>query len=153
MYISANIRFSDDFFSANTAIHGLNRDPDVIPLLNMSKDMPWRPTLSNNPSSSRLSAVKGYISQRDFKSDFKKIPNAVQRGVAADGTKQTWKEWAGQKISAVNTMRGQGNSQNSERIALFPGWAARRYRQDGTGRTQGQWVRVGLGLTTQVWSM
>ncbi|KAJ7346955.1 hypothetical protein DFH08DRAFT_780713 [Mycena albidolilacea] len=102
----------------------------------MSKDMPWRPTLSNNPSSSRLSAVKGYISQRDFKSDFKKIPNAVQRGVTADGTKQTWKEWAGQKISAVNTMRGQGNSQNSERIALFPGWAARRYRQDGTGRTQ-----------------
>ncbi|KAF7361611.1 hypothetical protein MVEN_00504300 [Mycena venus] len=101
--------------------------------------MAWKPTLSNiqSGSSSRLSAVKGYISQRDFKTDLKNIPNALQRGTTPDGTKQTWKEWAGQKISAVNTMRGQGaNSQNSERIALFPGWAARRYRQDGVGRTQ-----------------
>ncbi|KAJ6498976.1 hypothetical protein C8R45DRAFT_99380 [Mycena sanguinolenta] len=100
----------------------------------MSQDMPWKPSLANiqNSSSSRLSAVKGYISQRDFKSDLKNIPNALQRGV----NKQTWKEWAGQKISAVNTIRGQGNSQNSERIALFPGWAARRYRRDAHGRPQ-----------------
>ncbi|KAJ7680612.1 hypothetical protein DFH06DRAFT_972705 [Mycena polygramma] len=83
-------------------------------------------------SSSRLSAVKGYISQRDLK----KIPNALQRTVTAEGTKQSWKEWAGQKISAAGGMRGQGGSQNSERIALFPGWAARRYRQDGVGQTQ-----------------
>ncbi|KAJ7268655.1 hypothetical protein B0H12DRAFT_971509, partial [Mycena haematopus] len=97
----------------------------------MSRDMPWKPSLTSihSSSSSRISAVKGYISQRDFKSDLKNIPNAMQRGVTADGTKQTWKEWAGQKISAVNSLRGQGNSQNSERIALFPGWAARRYRQ------------------------
>ncbi|KAF8210675.1 hypothetical protein K438DRAFT_1810137 [Mycena galopus ATCC 62051] len=100
----------------------------------MSRDMSWKPSLTNihNNSSSRLSAVKGYISQRDFKSDLK----SLQRGVTADGTKQTWKEWAGQKISAVNTIRGPGNSQNSERIALFPGWAARRYRQDNLGRPQ-----------------
>ncbi|KAK7005810.1 hypothetical protein R3P38DRAFT_3404535 [Favolaschia claudopus] len=80
-------------------------------------------------SGSKFSAVKGYLAQRN-------IPTSLQRGVAADGTKQTWKEWAGQKISAVNTMRGPGNSLNSERIALFPGWAARRYRQDGLGRTE-----------------
>ncbi|KAF7376429.1 hypothetical protein MSAN_00058500 [Mycena sanguinolenta] len=105
----------------------------------MSRDMPWKPSLAStqSSSSSRLSAVKGYISQRDFKSDLKNLPNALQRGVTANGTKQTWKEWAGMKISAVNAMRGgQGNSQNSERIALFPGWAARRYRQDAHGRTQ-----------------
>lgn len=108
----------------------------------MSKDMPWKPTLSG--SSSKLSAVKGYISQRDFKN--LNVPNALQRGVTADGTKQTWKEWAGQKISAVNTTIRQGNSQNSERIALFPGWAARRYRQDGAGRTQGQSRSGGSGI-------
>ncbi|KAJ7747234.1 hypothetical protein B0H16DRAFT_1555186 [Mycena metata] len=90
----------------------------------MSGDMPWRPKLSG--SSSKLSAVKGYISQRN-------VPSALQRGVTADGAKQSWKEWAGQKISAA---RGNGGSQDSERIALFPGWAARRYRQDAEGRTQ-----------------
>ncbi|KAJ7045854.1 hypothetical protein C8F04DRAFT_989210 [Mycena alexandri] len=90
----------------------------------MSRDMPWRPNLSR--SSSKLSAVKGYISQRN-------VPSALQRGVAADGAKQSWKEWAGQKISAA---RGNGASQSSERIALFPGWAARRYHQDAEGRTQ-----------------
>ncbi|KAJ7217727.1 hypothetical protein GGX14DRAFT_438051 [Mycena pura] len=93
----------------------------------MSKDMSWRAALSN--SSSRLSTVKTYISQRDFKN----LPHTLQRGVSADGTKQSWKEWAGQKISAG--MRGVGGSQNSERITLFPGWAARRYRIDEVGRS------------------
>ncbi|KAJ6625845.1 hypothetical protein B0H10DRAFT_1782443 [Mycena sp. CBHHK59/15] len=95
----------------------------------MSNDMPWKPRVT---STSRLSAVKGYISQRDFKN----IPSALQRqlgGVAADGKKQSWKDWAGQKISG----RGQGaSSQDSERIALFPGWAARRHHLDEVGRTQ-----------------
>ncbi|KAJ7497615.1 hypothetical protein FB451DRAFT_1212165 [Mycena latifolia] len=95
----------------------------------MSKDMPWKPTLSAT-SSSRVSAIKGYISQRDFKN----VPSALQRGVGADGSKQSWKQWAGEKISAG--MRGQRGSRDSERIALFPGWAARRYHQDEVGRTQ-----------------
>ncbi|KAJ7077316.1 hypothetical protein B0H15DRAFT_915401 [Mycena belliarum] len=97
----------------------------------MSKDMPWKPTLSSVTSSSRISSVKSYISQRDFKN----VPSALKRGAGADGTKQTWKQWAGEKISGG--MRGQGgSSQDSERIALFPGWAARRHRQDDAGRTQ-----------------
>ncbi|KAJ6594203.1 hypothetical protein B0H19DRAFT_917133 [Mycena capillaripes] len=96
--------------------------------------MPWKPSMPSSGSSSRLSAVKGYISQRDFKN----LPNPLQRGVTADGAKQSWRDWATQlpqKISVASGMRGQ-NSQNSERIALFPGWAARRYRQDSLGRTQ-----------------
>ncbi|KAJ7085850.1 hypothetical protein C8R43DRAFT_312264 [Mycena crocata] len=96
----------------------------------MSKDMPWKPSRTTSPS--RLSAVKGYISQRDFKN----VPSSLQRGVVADGGKQSWKAWAGQKISAGIRAGQGGSSQNSERIALFPGWAARRHRQDAVGRTQ-----------------
>ncbi|KAJ7495911.1 hypothetical protein B0H11DRAFT_2001197 [Mycena galericulata] len=93
----------------------------------MSKDMPWKPML--NGSSSRFSAVKGYIAQKN-------LPSALHRTVTPDGEKQSWKEWAGQKISAG--MRGAtgGSAQGSERIALFPGWAARRYRRDAEGRVQ-----------------
>ncbi|KAJ7693313.1 hypothetical protein B0H17DRAFT_1059716 [Mycena rosella] len=102
----------------------------------MSKDMPWKPTLSSASSStSRISAVKGYISQRDFKN----VPSALQRGVGADGEKQSWKQWAGEKISAgirAGQGGGGGGSRDSERIALFPGWAARRHRLDEDGRAQ-----------------
>ncbi|KAJ7282956.1 hypothetical protein C8J57DRAFT_1173096 [Mycena rebaudengoi] len=96
----------------------------------MSQNMPWKPTIA--PSTSRLSAVKGYIAQRDFKN----IPGAIQRqlgsGVTAEGGKQTWREWAGQKIN----MRGVNSSQDNERIALFPGWAARRHHEDEAGKIQ-----------------
>ncbi|KAJ7647005.1 hypothetical protein FB45DRAFT_781417 [Roridomyces roridus] len=94
----------------------------------MSKDMPWRPTMTT--SSSRFSAVKGYISQRN-------VPTALQRKVSADGTKQSWKAWAGEKISAgMRGTVGGGSGQGSERVALFPGWATRRYRRDTAGRLQ-----------------
>lgn len=75
--------------------------------------------------------MKGYINQRNVN-----IPSALQRRVSADGTKQSWKAWAGEKISAG--MRGGGGAgQTSERIALFPGWATRRYRRDPDGQLQG----------------
>ncbi|KAH8832858.1 hypothetical protein DL96DRAFT_1583663 [Flagelloscypha sp. PMI_526] len=50
---------------------------------------------------------------------------AGQRQSPSQGL-QGWREWAGDKLSSV---RGGGNSNalNEERIALFPGWAARRY--------------------------
>ncbi|KAJ7772699.1 hypothetical protein DFH07DRAFT_913580 [Mycena maculata] len=95
----------------------------------MSRDMPWKP--STVSSSSRLSSVKSYISQRDFKN----LPNSLQRGVSVDGTKQSWKAWAGQKISEGMRGAAGGSAQGTERIALFPGWAARRWRRDAQGKT------------------
>lgn len=43
-------------------------------------------------------------------------------GNAAD-RKQTWREWAGDKI------RGKANNAGeiTERVSLFPGWASRSY--------------------------
>ncbi|KAF7321909.1 hypothetical protein MKEN_00713100 [Mycena kentingensis (nom. inval.)] len=90
----------------------------------MSKDMPLPPLPWKATTTSRLSAVKSYVSQRDFKN----MPQ-LQRGVNEDGSRQSWKDWAGQKLSSG--LRGTGAGQgNRERIALFPGWAARRYRAE-----------------------
>ncbi|KAF7315767.1 hypothetical protein MIND_00092700 [Mycena indigotica] len=87
----------------------------------MSKE-PWKSALSNSAAASRLSTVKTYASQRDFRS--------LQRGVNTDGSRQSWKDWAGQKIaSATGGIRG-GGVIASERIALFPGYATRKYRAD-----------------------
>nr|GAT58571.1 predicted protein [Mycena chlorophos] len=79
----------------------------------MSKE-PWKSALSSSGA-----RVKSYVSQRDFRS----IPQ-LQRGVNSDGTRQSWKQWAGQKMAAV---RGAAVP-TTERLALFPGYATRRYR-------------------------
>ncbi|KAJ7072028.1 hypothetical protein C8F01DRAFT_1011500 [Mycena amicta] len=80
----------------------------------MSKE-PWKTALSSTATS-----LKSYVSQRDFRN------LQVQRGVNGDGSRQSWKSWAGDKIASV---RG-GSSQANERIALFPGYATRRYRRN-----------------------
>ncbi|KAI3601328.1 actin cytoskeleton organization protein app1 [Moniliophthora roreri] len=94
----------------------------------MSEDMrgrSWR-ALASQAAASRFNSLKGYLAQQDIKNS---ISNTIQRQLGpgndrsrANG-RQGWREWAGQKIS-----RGYGNS-GTERIALFPGWAARRFPQ------------------------
>jgi hypothetical protein len=79
----------------------------------MPNDMPssWRYLKS---ASSRFSTVKRYM-KRDNRSE---------------AQTQSWKEWAGQKIKL---RQGQGVEEASsmERVTLFPGWATRRYGDDG----------------------
>lgn len=90
----------------------------------MSQDMAssWK-SLSSS-ASSRFSSFKGYIAQQDLK---RSIPGALQRQFSQtpeSEQRQGWREWAGQKIAA---RRNVGPNVGEERIALFPGWAARRY--------------------------
>ncbi len=73
-------------------------------------------------TASASSRIKGYVSQKD--------PRSPAAGT--DG-RQTWKEWAGEKISS---RRGQ-SAPGIEKVAVFPGWAARKYAS-GTGNTDGQ---------------
>ncbi|KAL0579497.1 hypothetical protein V5O48_002539 [Marasmius crinis-equi] len=87
----------------------------------------WRSVAASAASSRLATKLKTYVSQQDFRNS---IPNAINRQLGpADstrtGNKQTWREWAGQKIG-----RGGGHL-GTEKIAIFPGWASRRPREDG----------------------
>ncbi|KAF9024747.1 hypothetical protein BDZ89DRAFT_1068855 [Hymenopellis radicata] len=68
-------------------------------------------------TASASSRIKGYVSQKD--------PRSLAAGTEG---RQTWKEWAGEKI---NSRRGQ-SAPAIEKVAVFPGWAARKYAS-GTG--------------------
>lgn len=98
----------------------------------MSQDMrgrSWR-SLAASAASSRFASIKGYLAQQDFKNS---LSSTVQHqldpgdGSGTNGIKQSWREWAGQKISRGNDNLG------TEKIALFPGWATRRPRSAADG--------------------
>lgn len=56
-------------------------------------------------------------------------PSRSSSSVNVNESKQGWREWAGNKLKYV---RGSDNSTlDIERIALFPGWCARRYHSKG----------------------
>ncbi|KAF9078001.1 hypothetical protein BDP27DRAFT_1310560 [Rhodocollybia butyracea] len=78
----------------------------------------WRKS-ALSAASSRLSSFKGYIAQKDFK-----VPEAINRGKERAGN---FRDWAGQKLNNYYQISG------TEKIALFPGWAARRYPEVTTG--------------------
>ncbi|KAH7908958.1 hypothetical protein BJ138DRAFT_1128026 [Hygrophoropsis aurantiaca] len=88
----------------------------------MDQQMP-----SRKSASSRLAGLKDYLSQRDFRQT---LPSrrALRPGepgyVDGQTTPQSWSQWAGQKIKR-NT-----DIVNIEELALFPGWATRRYLAD-----------------------
>ncbi|CAK5281269.1 unnamed protein product [Mycena citricolor] len=85
----------------------------------MSREMGWRSTIS--------SSMRRAVSHGDLKQ-----ANSAPRT-------QTWREWAGatgQRISAGIRGGGGGTGRDTERIAMFPGWAARRYRSDEIGLHQ-----------------
>ncbi|OCH96361.1 hypothetical protein OBBRIDRAFT_883275 [Obba rivulosa] len=84
----------------------------------MSDDMPsWRSLAS---AASR--SIKGYVSQRDLKrgNPLGRAENEDRPGLSR---RQTWGQWASQKLRRAN------DDGSAERLALFPGWATRRYRQ------------------------
>ncbi|KAJ8095014.1 hypothetical protein PM082_010232 [Marasmius tenuissimus] len=91
----------------------------------MSEDMrgrSWR-SLAASAASSRLASfrgqVQGYLAQQDIKN--RQVGSEERSGA---GNKQTWRQWAGQKI-------GRGPTLGTEKIALFPGWASKRPRNAG----------------------
>ncbi|KAK7041418.1 hypothetical protein VNI00_009284 [Paramarasmius palmivorus] len=85
----------------------------------------WK-SFAAQAATSRFNSFKGYLAQQDLKNT---VSNAIQRQIGSGNdrsradARQGWREWAGQKIS-----RGPGNP-GTEKIALFPGWAARRFPQ------------------------
>ncbi|KAJ3749034.1 hypothetical protein DFH05DRAFT_1389118 [Lentinula detonsa] len=85
-------------------------------------------------ASSRLSSFKGYIAQQDLRNS---LPDAISRQIGAGKERAgNFKEWAGQKMN-----KGYNNGQTNtgtEKISLFPGWAARRYPT--SGQREGDWV-------------
>ncbi|KAH7874526.1 uncharacterized protein C8R40DRAFT_1171144 [Lentinula edodes] len=79
-------------------------------------------------ASSRLSSFKGYIAQQDLRNT---LPEAISRQIGAGKERAgNFKEWAGQKINRGYNNNGQTNA-GTEKISLFPGWAARRYPATG----------------------
>ncbi|KAJ3886059.1 hypothetical protein GG344DRAFT_58185 [Lentinula edodes] len=79
-------------------------------------------------ASSRLSSFKSYIAQQDLRNT---LPEAISRQIGAGKERAgNFKEWAGQKINKGYNNNGQTNT-GTEKISLFPGWAARRYPSTG----------------------
>ncbi|KAI0357995.1 hypothetical protein OH77DRAFT_1421254 [Trametes cingulata] len=90
----------------------------------MSEDMPpsWRSIAS---AASR--SLKGYIAQqRELKQSYPTWRGATPQGSDAASKKQSWSQWAGQKLR-----RGSQSEYDvsGDRLSLFPGWATRRYRE------------------------
>ncbi|KAH7924302.1 hypothetical protein BV22DRAFT_1013585 [Leucogyrophana mollusca] len=83
---------------------------------------------SRKSASSRLSGLKDYLSQRDFRNSLptrRSLRPGENGYVDGQTTPQSWGQWAGQKIK-----RSSAEVLNIEEVALFPGWATRRYTVD-----------------------
>ncbi|TFK88425.1 hypothetical protein K466DRAFT_575361 [Polyporus arcularius HHB13444] len=75
-------------------------------------------------------SVKGYISQRELKQGYPASSGRPQLTAEQNSEKQSWRQWAGQKLR-----RGSQSEYDTsgDRLALFPGWATRRYREPPRG--------------------
>lgn len=98
----------------------------------MSEEMApsWRSLAS---AASR--SIRGYITQqRELKQAYPAARGQQQTvGVDSSG-KQSWSQWAGQKWRRGS--QGEYDTRG-DRLALFPGWAARRYREPLKGNDNG----------------
>lgn len=86
----------------------------------MSNDyMP--PSSFRSLASAASRSIKSYVASRD-----PRRPILVGRDTGGEyETKQSWSQWAGQKLRQV-----QGETTPSvESLSLFPGWATRRFRE------------------------
>ena len=84
-------------------------------------------------ASSRLSSLKGKVTQYREDPNSSYMPSGVSR---SPSNSQNWKQWAGQKIRR-NLTKSEGKLVGYEEIVLFPGWAAKRYI-DISGRPNSQ---------------
>ena len=86
----------------------------------MSNDaMP--PSSLRSLASAASRSIKSYVASRD-----PRRPTLVARDTGGEyETKQSWSQWAGQKLRQV-----QGEATPSvESLSLFPGWATRRFHE------------------------
>lgn len=92
----------------------------------------WRSITS---ASSRVSSLKDYVGQRDYKSFFdrKEIRPGDGMNAAQGSTKQTWSQWAGEKIRRRN-----GSGSDLEQVILFPGWSTRRFHNGHGSRDEAE---------------
>ncbi|KAK7687769.1 hypothetical protein QCA50_008988 [Cerrena zonata] len=93
----------------------------------MSEEMPsWRSLAS---AASR--SIKGYVAQREPRNvgysdrNATLTPNSSQQ--TGPSFRQAWSQWAGQKLRSLG-QNDEGSPNGIEKLALFPGWAARKYR-------------------------
>lgn len=95
------------------------------------------------PWKSTTSRVSAFLNQRDLRSAIPTRLAAIQRRLQDTqldlGDRQTWKQWAGQKIK-IRRNYDSTVLVESERVSLFPGWAARRYENDDTAM-EGVYIR------------
>lgn len=100
----------------------------------------WRPLISS--ATNKLHSFKGYLASKDPRPLTPASPSpSFQRsdgspaGPEADpasGTRQSWTQWAGEKLKRSG--QPEGNNLNvEEKVFLFPGWAARRLHKPSPG--------------------
>ncbi|THH32474.1 hypothetical protein EUX98_g1742 [Antrodiella citrinella] len=97
----------------------------------MPEDMSWRSIAS---VASRT--IKSYVAQRDPRKvvvvSTSEAPNNNNGPQANTYGKQSWGQWAGQKIREIRQPNDEAAANAIEKLSLFPGWAARRYREPNT---------------------
>ncbi len=108
--------------------------PRIFRLTSMSYESQGMRSSWRSLASSRVSALKDYVNQREYKSFLdRKILKPGDNGyVEGDSRKQSWRQWAGEKINRNGIQNVQ------EQVFLFPGWATRRVGED---RRSSDWVQ------------
>jgi hypothetical protein len=94
---------------------------------------------SDSRFSSRLSNIKGYVQQaraepRSVFSTRSPAPTPPLNGQGLDAPRQSWGQWAGQKIKQI-TRGGEDAPPGIDKLFVFPGWASRHYTDDKKGPT------------------
>ncbi|KAH8104041.1 hypothetical protein BXZ70DRAFT_679687 [Cristinia sonorae] len=92
----------------------------------MSESMPstWRAL-----ASSAGRTIKAYAKQRDARIAAYQEEVLPESQSIPIGARQSWSQWAGQKIRDLRQSNDEGSGTVVEKLSLFPGWAARRYRE------------------------
>ncbi|KAH8111003.1 hypothetical protein DFH11DRAFT_708254 [Phellopilus nigrolimitatus] len=88
-------------------------------------------TLKSLVPASKRSAMRTFFDRRTSSAEGGSMQSSRGPETGEQGQKQSWREWAGDKISRrTNSM----NEAAVEKVSLFPGWAARRYHGEEAGR-------------------
>lgn len=90
------------------------------------------------PSSSRLASFKDFVNRSDYRTlfDGRKVLQPGDPGyVEGNSSKQSWREWAGDKLRRKGSLNSTATS--VEKLSLFPGWATRKYDMDRKQGSEG----------------